>query len=582
MRMTLAVVALGLLIAVPAMGQAPDVAATVPFEHWAYNAVQEVCTRGIMIGYPNGQFLGDRAMTRYEFAMAISRLLDVIDEIGPGPQGPQGERGADGAPGAKGEPGADGAPGAKGDPGECTCEETMVADLINKLCEEFKDELAEVKDDLEFLQTEVYDLGDRVTWLEEQMGGPEVTGWLDYRIGLVGDDMDLDHEFDALTAKVGVVGDITDDVYGCLMLKTRDTMAPNDRYTANALWLDEAYVRFATSPVTWTVGRQRVTYAGGLVVDADRQALHGVRSEWPDLFGSGVDVEWFAGNADAAGEAYGFVPPYHPGRLPGVVPDDDGYLSARVAYDRAGWGIGVNGLISGISEENAIVYDAPGLTVAPWLINDETAVSVDFWAEIWDRDIFFEAARIEEHANRYPSPDISQPDAYVARVELWETSNFKLTGFYSNVDAEYDIYYSAVNPYFEVLDWRAPAGQYIPWDRFLRRWPVIPNYEVMGGVLEFELAGLPFEVSYYSLDTNEGSLNYWSMLDPNLNAYTVRGPGETISGASGPWYDALYSVTLRKEVTPGVDFSLTWGHQQAVGAPTPDLDLVEGGIIVAF
>jgi hypothetical protein len=50
---------------------------TVPFEHWAYDAVQQLVDAGIIIGYPDGTFKGDRAMTRYEFAMAISRLLSA-------------------------------------------------------------------------------------------------------------------------------------------------------------------------------------------------------------------------------------------------------------------------------------------------------------------------------------------------------------------------------------------------------------------------------------------------------------------------------------------------------------------------
>jgi len=47
----------------------------VPFDHWAYDAVQKLVDEGIIIGYPKThEFKGDRAMTRYEFAMALSRL----------------------------------------------------------------------------------------------------------------------------------------------------------------------------------------------------------------------------------------------------------------------------------------------------------------------------------------------------------------------------------------------------------------------------------------------------------------------------------------------------------------------------
>ncbi|MGC9317621.1 MAG: S-layer homology domain-containing protein, partial [Armatimonadota bacterium] len=67
MRKTVAVLALAMLIAVPAFAQTSP-ADTVPFDHWAYDAVQQLVEEGIIIGYPDGTFKGDRAMTRYEFA----------------------------------------------------------------------------------------------------------------------------------------------------------------------------------------------------------------------------------------------------------------------------------------------------------------------------------------------------------------------------------------------------------------------------------------------------------------------------------------------------------------------------------
>ncbi|MBM3501823.1 MAG: S-layer homology domain-containing protein, partial [Armatimonadetes bacterium] len=62
--------------ALPALA-AGSPAETVPFDHWAYDAVQKLVDAGIIIGYPKtNDFKGDRAMTRYEFAMAVSRLMD--------------------------------------------------------------------------------------------------------------------------------------------------------------------------------------------------------------------------------------------------------------------------------------------------------------------------------------------------------------------------------------------------------------------------------------------------------------------------------------------------------------------------
>ena len=51
----------------------------VPTDHWAYQAVNNLQERGIVIGYPDGTFGGRRAMTRYEFAVAVDRLVDWVN-----------------------------------------------------------------------------------------------------------------------------------------------------------------------------------------------------------------------------------------------------------------------------------------------------------------------------------------------------------------------------------------------------------------------------------------------------------------------------------------------------------------------
>jgi len=49
----------------------------VPAGHWAYNALNKLAAAGIVEGYPpSGNYLGNRALTRYEFAVAIARLLE--------------------------------------------------------------------------------------------------------------------------------------------------------------------------------------------------------------------------------------------------------------------------------------------------------------------------------------------------------------------------------------------------------------------------------------------------------------------------------------------------------------------------
>ena len=47
----------------------------VPKAHWAYSYVKSLADRGLLEGYPDGEFKGDRTMTRYEFAAIIYRAL---------------------------------------------------------------------------------------------------------------------------------------------------------------------------------------------------------------------------------------------------------------------------------------------------------------------------------------------------------------------------------------------------------------------------------------------------------------------------------------------------------------------------
>ena len=47
----------------------------VPKDHWAYSYVKSLADRGLLEGYPDGEFKGERTMTRYEFAAIIYRAL---------------------------------------------------------------------------------------------------------------------------------------------------------------------------------------------------------------------------------------------------------------------------------------------------------------------------------------------------------------------------------------------------------------------------------------------------------------------------------------------------------------------------
>ncbi|MDI6862465.1 MAG: S-layer homology domain-containing protein, partial [Pseudothermotoga sp.] len=80
-KLFLTVVALVVAVGVFASGMFPD----VPEKHWAYEYVKHLKDKGIVIGYPDGTFKGDRNITRYEEAAMISRLIGLIETeiVGP-------------------------------------------------------------------------------------------------------------------------------------------------------------------------------------------------------------------------------------------------------------------------------------------------------------------------------------------------------------------------------------------------------------------------------------------------------------------------------------------------------------------
>lgn len=67
----------GGMLALPvSAGNFPD----VPRDHWAYKAVSFLAEKGFVTGYPDGTFQGNQVLTRYEFAMVVSRLLDEFSQ----------------------------------------------------------------------------------------------------------------------------------------------------------------------------------------------------------------------------------------------------------------------------------------------------------------------------------------------------------------------------------------------------------------------------------------------------------------------------------------------------------------------
>ncbi len=74
------------LAAVAALTAGVSAYAANPFsdvtpDDWAYQAVSDLSVQGVVEGYPDGTFKGERNMTRYELAQIIARLMAKEDQL---------------------------------------------------------------------------------------------------------------------------------------------------------------------------------------------------------------------------------------------------------------------------------------------------------------------------------------------------------------------------------------------------------------------------------------------------------------------------------------------------------------------
>lgn len=77
MKKYLLVALLVLALAVPASAAS---FADVPANHWAYDAINKLVAEGVVEGYPDGDYKGDRTITRYEAAEMMAGLLEDMEE----------------------------------------------------------------------------------------------------------------------------------------------------------------------------------------------------------------------------------------------------------------------------------------------------------------------------------------------------------------------------------------------------------------------------------------------------------------------------------------------------------------------
>lgn len=74
MKKTL-LLAMTIAMVITASAYAANPFSDVPAGHWAYDAVNKLAAEGVVEGYPDGTYGGDRLMTRYEMAQIVAKAM---------------------------------------------------------------------------------------------------------------------------------------------------------------------------------------------------------------------------------------------------------------------------------------------------------------------------------------------------------------------------------------------------------------------------------------------------------------------------------------------------------------------------
>lgn len=122
----------------------------VPTDHWAYEAIDYLQQQGLVEGYPDGTFGGNRTFTRYEMAMVIARIYSKLEDMVGSFEGGN-------------------------------CDEVQAQ--LDRLANEFKDELAELGVRLDKLEGQVNQNTDDIAKLKSMIKDSIISGYVRYRTG---------------------------------------------------------------------------------------------------------------------------------------------------------------------------------------------------------------------------------------------------------------------------------------------------------------------------------------------------------------------------------------------------------------
>ncbi len=186
--------------------------ADVPAKHWAYDAVNKLAQAGIVDGYGDGTFRGDKTVTRYEMAQIIGKAMNKNLN---------------------------------------SDQKTMV----DKLSREFA--------------TELTTMGVKVEGMQQQMDNMvKVSG--DARVRYFDHATAADRDVTDYRARITFDGKINNDLKFNARLSSGNT---NVATTANTVKFDTANVSFNTFGLNTTVGRQDIKLGSGYLMDTQMNGI---------------------------------------------------------------------------------------------------------------------------------------------------------------------------------------------------------------------------------------------------------------------------------------------------------------------
>lgn len=208
----------------------------VSTDDWAYQAVSDLSDQGVVEGYPDGTFKGERNITRYELAQIIARLMAKEDQL--------------------------------------NAEQRATLD---KLAGEYADELA--------------NLGVRVSNLEKRVGNISWSG--DAKMWYVNNSKEARGDSWKGRMRIKVRGQVNDSTYVQGRFKNQMDFKGDNSSDTTMDWL---YVNHAFGDANVTLGRMPVTIYDGFMFDS---TLKGAKLAYGKdafdvslSFGRLVDNEW--------------------------------------------------------------------------------------------------------------------------------------------------------------------------------------------------------------------------------------------------------------------------------------------------